>query len=128
MKLIVDENCEFYPTHCGEYAVALHDKLRWPIYVLKGHQTLDDYDIGYVFVSDDGGKTGLDARGFVIIEEIKNTCLFVREPKWLTVASISRERLIWELGIEEDEVLAEAHQLVSDRYQEIENRENFRKL
>ncbi len=101
MSANADEKQKFISEYCGEYAVALHDCLGLPIYVLKGYYSSGDCSIGYAFVSTDGGRTGLGACGVVPVDELQATCLFARRPRRVTVSRMSRENLAWELGIVE---------------------------
>ena len=122
MHVITDDTDEkFVSEYCGEYAIALHEHLGLPIYVLRGHYAWGDSSIGYVFVSPDGGRTGICAQGFVSINELKATCLFAQKPRRMTVNQISQENLAWELDIVENEILAEARQRVSIEYDALFN-------
>lgn len=114
MKPITDEKRKFVSEYCGEYAVALHERLGLPIYVLQ--DVAAGNTIWYAFVSADGGKTMVDARGEVPIDDIKAICALVFKSKRVAVSRISRENLMWELGIVENEVLAEARQMVAEQY------------
>lgn len=116
MQTITEEWRKFVSEYCGEYAIALHERFGLPIYVLKGYSSADDYSIGYAFVSSDGGRTGIDARGIVSVDELRATCAFAGRPRWMSVSRISRENLAWELGGVEEEILAEARQIVAETY------------
>lgn len=117
MRSIADERRKFLSERCGEYAIALHEYLGLPIYVLVSERSLSNCSIDYVFVSGDGGKTGLDAQGAVSVDDLVATCALGHASRRVTVSRMSRERLAWELGILEDECLAEARQLVSEEYE-----------
>ena len=127
MHVITDDTDEkFVSEYCGEYAIALHEHLGLPIYVLRGHDSRGDSSIGYVFVSPDGGRTGICAQGSVSIDELKATCLFAQKPRRMTVNRVSQESLAWELDIVENEILAEARQQVRETYRApSETRERF---
>ena len=114
MQSVVDE--KFMSERCGEYAIALHERLGLPIYAVVVRRPSAEPVIGYAFVSADGGETGIDARGVARVDELKAACAAGVRPGLVTVTRVSRERLAWELGIVEDEHLAEARQIVCDRY------------
>ena len=97
----------------AEYAIALHERLGYPLYVIKGVFAGGDYEVAHAFVSSDGGRTVLDASGASDVEEVKSTCRFSRVPRQVRVARISREMLEWEIGVD-DETMSEARGLVAD--------------
>lgn len=110
----VDE--KFISERCGEYAVALHERLGLPIYAVTVRRSSAEPAISYAFVSADGGETGIDARGVVRVDELRAACAPGVRPGSVAVTRVSRERLVWELGIVEDEHLAEARQIVAEKY------------
>lgn len=110
----MSEYQKFVTGYCAEYAIALHERFGYPLYVIKGVFPGGDYEIAHAFVSADGGATGLDASGASGVESIKAACFFSRRPRQVKVSRVSRESLEWEVGVE-DEALVEARQLVAER-------------
>lgn len=105
----------FSSGYCGDYAVALHEKTGYPIYVVRGYGPRDDYgqpyETAHAFVSSDNGKTGIDIVGSRPVKEIRKDVVFTMPIVKVRVERVSREELEDEMPCE-PEALELARRLV----------------
>lgn len=98
--------------HCAEYAIALQERFGFPLYAVRGD---DDYEhrIIHIFVSGDGGRTGIDVSGERAVSQIVSDCTEVARA---SVELFEREDLGNEMIAIDEAVLDEARGIVRSEW------------